>query len=146
MFGFFSSVASSFRKPAVQNEIASGSLASFNRPIGVIVLSRAQDWRNRQKIDYEASKGLLKQDFLGLKDWKEQISSYSRTSLSLMMAYRLIRPLVTRNRHLMLSLIRNPWLGWVGRFLLKMQGMDRAFVAPESILKDGARLKKAVSG
>lgn len=124
-----------------QNTLAAMDLARFNRAIPIHVISRSQDWRTRQRIDYEASLGFLKQDFLGLKDWKEQIGLFSRASMALRIAYRIIRPLLTRNRHVLLKMMRHPRMGWVGRWLLRMTGMDRVFTVPHTILekKDGLR-------
>lgn len=129
-----------------QDLMASMEMARFNRPIPVHVVSQAQDWRSRQRIDYEASLGFLKQDFLGLKDWKEQIGLFSRASMPLRIAYRIIRPLLTRNRHVLLKMMRHPRMGWVGRWLLRMSGMERVFTVPQSVLEKPGGVRSAIGG
>lgn len=131
---------------ARQEDMAVSGLARFNRPISVHVVSQAQDWRARQRIDYEAGLGFLKQDFLGLKDWKEQIGLFSRASMALRIAYRVIRPLLTRNRHVLLKMMRHPRMGWVGRWLLRMTGMERVFLVPQSILEKPSGLGRSIGG
>jgi hypothetical protein len=125
----------------VTDTMASAELMNFNYPVSVVFVSQAQDWQTRQQIQYAAIKGLLKEDFLGLDDWSEQIRTYSQTNaMYLMPAYSVILPLVDRNRNVLMSLARSPQLGWVGQFLMKVYGFAKIFTAPTEILNDAANL------
>ena len=125
----------------VTDQMASTELANFDYPVDVVFISQGQDWLTRQQIGYAAIKGLLKEDFRGLEDWSEQIRTYSQTNaMYLMPAYTAILPLVDRNRNILMSLARNPQLGWVGQFLIKVYGFAKIFTAPTEILDNSANL------
>jgi hypothetical protein len=125
----------------VTDNMASQELMNFNCPVSVVFITQGQDWQTRQQINYAAQKGLLKEDFLGLNDWSEQIRTYSQTNaMYLMPAYSVILPLVARNRNVLMTLARNPQLGWVGQFLMKVYGFAKVFVAPTELLNDSTNL------
>jgi hypothetical protein len=125
----------------VTDQMASDELMNFSSPVSVSFITQAQDWQTRQQIQYAAVKGLLKEDFLGLADWSEQIRTYSQTNaMYLMPAYMTILPLVARNRNVLMSLARNPQLGWVGQFLMRVYAFASVFNAPTELLQDSSNL------
>jgi hypothetical protein len=128
--------------PKVTDNIATLALAKYNRPVAVSIIPSGQTWRDRQIVQYNALLGLMKEDFHGLDDFKEQMGLYSSTSYLLKPGWMAIRPLVTLNRKLLMRLMLHPRLGmWVGRALLKVVGFDKAFALPAEILEDNAALK-----
>jgi len=48
----------------VQDAMSSASLADFQVPVSVVLITQTQDWQTRQQIAYAAQKGLMKDDFL----------------------------------------------------------------------------------
>lgn len=131
------------KAPSVQTLTATAALAQYLRPIGVAIIPNGQDWSSRQRIQYEAIKGLMRADFHGLDDFKEQLNLYSATNIQILRpAYSAIRALIPVNRNILQKLVFNPVLGmWVGRFLLKVVGFEKAFTVPTSILEDNLALK-----
>ena len=126
----------------VQNQLTSEVLQGFERPVSVVMINKAQDWQTRQRVAYESMKGLLKEDFLGLKDWNEQITLYSSANpMYLRGPHSVIKPLLTRNRNVLMQLANHPQLGWVGRLLVSIYGFAKVFVAPTEILNDSEDLK-----
>ncbi len=130
---------------SVQNTLADASLTEFDRPIGVSIVPQGQDWKDRQKIQYEAIKGLMFKDFHGLQDFYEQMFIYSSTNpLILGPAWRAIQPLAPRNRNVLATLTDLPGLGLVGQYLATLVGFEQTFVLPNEILEDSAALKDAL--
>jgi len=123
--------------------VASAALEQFNRPVAVSIIPSGQKWKDRQQIQYEAMKGLMRADFHGLDDFYEQMDLYSRSNfLILYKAWMMICVLVKRNRKLLMKLVLNPRLGMlVGKLLTKIYGFDKTFALPASILEDQAALK-----
>lgn len=133
--------------PTVTDNIAALALAKYGRPVAVSIIPSGQKWKDRQIIQYNAMLGLMKEDFHGLDDWKEQMSLYSSTNMMVLRpAWTVIRPLVTLNRKLLAKVIINPRLGmWVGRMLSKVAGFEKTFALPTAILEDNSQLKGLLS-
>lgn len=135
------------KTPTIQDLTAVASLSQYLRPVGVSIIPDGQDWASRQQIQYAALKGLMKDDFHGLDDFKEQMNLYSSTNqMILRPAYMAIMPMIKINRTILQKLIYNPVLGmWVGRLLLKVIGFEKAFTLPTKILEDNVALKSRLS-
>lgn len=119
----------------VQNQTAASVSAAYGKPIPVTVISKYQDWQERQTLQYESMKGHLVSDFLGLKDWAQQIQLYSLTNpLILGNAYKAIKPIASRNLIANTQCFPHPQLGKVGRGILKYFGLAQAFRVPQEIL------------
>lgn len=125
----------------VQNKLSTELVEQFNRPLSLSMITKGQDWRTRQVLDYEASKGFLKSDFLGLKDWEEQMKIFCQASVLLNGPLLAIKGLIPRNRNMLFSLRRLSGLGWVGGMLTKIHGFEKVFVAPQDILQNSNSLK-----
>jgi hypothetical protein len=123
----------------VQDAMSSASLADFQVPVSVVLITQTQDWQTRQQIAYAAQKGLMKDDFLGLADWQEQINIYSAANAPyLTTPMNAIKALVPRNRNILMSLVLDPVLGWVGQFLEQIYGIQKTFVAPAEVLNNSS--------
>jgi hypothetical protein len=135
------------KTPSVQTLTATTALAQYLRPIGVSIIPDGQDWSSRQQIQYEAMKGLMKDDFHGLADFNEQMNLYSSTNIQILKpAYTAMKPLIKINRNILQKLIYNPILGmWVGKLLMKVVGFEKAFTVPQDILEDNVALKARLS-
>ena len=118
-----------------QDLMSATALDQWDRPVTVAFIDQGQDWQSRQQIQYAAIKGLMKSDFLGLKDWQDQIQTYSKanpTQLSGPMAA--IAGLVSQNARLMEDLTDDSELGLVGNYLLQVLGFTDIVLQPEQIL------------
>lgn len=135
------------KTPTVQDLTATSALAQYLRPVGVSILPAGRDWSSRQQIQYEAMKGLMKEDFHGLDDFNEQMNLFAATNpMYLRPGYTAIKPMIPLNRKILMKLVFNPVLGlWVGRLLLKLVGFEKAFTVPTEILEDNAALKTRLS-
>jgi len=111
------------------------SASRLNRRINIVLVRRASDWKTRQKIQYEALKGLLMQDFVGLKDYERQLGILMRAgTIGQKIAWAFVKPMIKLQPRLRASTVIHPRLGVVGRFLLTLFGFDAVFRAPEDIL------------
>jgi len=125
--------------PEVQDAMSSASLADFQVPVSVVMITQTQDWQTRQKIAYAAQIGLIKNDFLGLADWQEQINIYSAANAPyLTTPMNAIKALVPRNRNVLMTLVLDPVLGWVGEFLESIYGLAQTFVTPAEVLNNSS--------
>jgi len=133
--------------PQTTDNIAALTLQNFDRPVAVAILPAGQTWKVRQQIQYEALKGLMKEDFHGLDDFEEQLDLYSKTNqMILTPAFTAIRALIPLNRKILQKLTMNSKLGmWVGRYLTQIFGFEKVFAVPTEILEDNAALKSTVS-
>ena len=123
----------------VQNAMSSDAMADYQVPVSVVMITQTQDWKTRQKIAYAAQKGLIKEDFLGLADWQEQIGIYSNANpMYLKAPNTAIQALTGRNRNVLMTLVLDPVLGWVGNFLTQVYGLDKTFVAPADVLNNSS--------
>jgi hypothetical protein len=115
--------------------MSADALQQWDLPVNVAFIEIGQDWQERQKLQYAALEGLMKADFLGLKDWTTQISTYSKANpaqLSAPMAA--IAALTSQNAQLMTGLTDDPDLGLVGNYLLQVAGFADIVLHPEEIL------------
>ena len=119
---------------ALQENISAQSLQEFDLPITVIFIKKAEDWQTRQKIQYAALLGLLREDFFGLNDWKEQINIYSAASTILKPSLTAILPLIPINRKILQKLVIDPELGTVSRYLLSLYGFSEIVTQPQDLL------------
>jgi len=130
----------------VNNNIATLSLDQFDVPLNLAIISAGQTWANRQKLQYAALKGLMKDDFLGLQDAYEQRSLYSATNTMILTpAWKSVEMLAMRNRNLLLQLTMDPQLGMmVGQELEEVAGLGDTFSVPASILEDNSALESSI--
>jgi len=129
------------------DSIATLALAQYEIPVGVSIIPKGRDWASRQEMNYEAIKGLIKNDFLGLNDWADQINLYSSTNLTILKpAYTAIKALIPLNTRVEVTLAPDPASGlMVGQDLLTAVGLDEAFTIPQDILTDNSALTGALS-
>ncbi len=119
--------------------MAASALAEWDRPVTVAFTEKAKDWQDRQKIQYAAILGLLKQDFLGLRDWGDLIGRYSKANpMQLSGPMAAIQPDLTLNKLLLPKLVDQPGLGQVGTYLLQVLGFAAIVLHPEEILNTEA--------
>lgn len=120
---------------STQNQTASGISAGLGAPLSVTVINKMQDWQQRQVLQYAALKGHMVSDFLGLRDWQQQITMYSATNaLILGAAYKAIKVFIDKNVIANSQCIPHPILGKVGRSILSFFGLETAFRVPQEIL------------
>lgn len=126
---------------STQNQTASGVSAGLGAPLSVTVINRMQDWQQRQTLQYASLKGHMVSDFLGLKDWLQQITQYSATNaLILGAAYKSIKVFIDRNAIANSQCLPHPVLGKVGRQILSFFGIETAFRVPQEVLTKPASL------
>jgi hypothetical protein len=61
----------------VTSAIDQAALNELHIPINVIMIQQLSDWTTRQWITYWSIMECIREDFLGLDDWAQQIINYS---------------------------------------------------------------------
>jgi hypothetical protein len=127
---------------ATQNDLSVAELQNFNRPISLMVVSQAQTWTTRQRIQYEAMLKYLQAEFLSLADWAAQLRQYSQANTpQLGGPFSSVVALLTQNLELQKRLTELGDCGEVGNFLASIGSFDKVFVAQEDILTDTEALE-----
>lgn len=127
----------------VQDQISVSNLQGFDQPLSIQIISKTQDWQTRQRIAYESILLYLKQEFLSLTDWSEQINIFSQANPPYLNGpYSAIQSLTGRNRLIAMRLVELGDLGQVGNFLASIGNFDKVFVAEDSVLSNPADLEQ----
>jgi len=114
-----------------------------NRGVNLWLVKKSTDWPTRQKIQYEAMKGLMMKDFHGLNDYEQQIGTLMKAgTFGQKIAWPILKPLVKLQPRLRVSTILHPRLGVVGRFFLRLIGFDQVFRVPAEILSRKSSFQK----
>jgi hypothetical protein len=129
----------------VQSTLASGILDSFHVSIGLSLQSKQQDWQGRQATQYGAMKGLTTQDFHGLADFNNEMSSYSSTNGILMSAWNIIKNLVPNNPTITSTLVNITGFGMVGQQVLSLVGVTNLLIAPQDVLQNSSTFDSTIS-
>lgn len=124
----------------VQNQIASGYLTQFNRPLAVSAVLKLQSWSTLQNLGYNGQLSYLKSDFHGLQDFKTQMSLYSSSHIILTVAWNLIKSFVLNNLSIVLKMFVDPVMGQVGSLFRSIANFGQVFSASPSELMDPSGL------
>jgi hypothetical protein len=112
----------------LQQDIAATAVAaSFDRPIAVSVMSKLDKYPFLQLLGYNAQLGYMKQGFLGLQDFSDEMALYSNTNQILKAAWNLIKYRVPLNLDMQAQLYKDPVLGEVGLPFLALVGFAQTF-------------------
>jgi hypothetical protein len=77
----------------VQEAQAIATLNSYHLPLNVQIIQKATDWQGRQYLAYWAMKECIREDFLGIADWFDQITRYSAANPEALSGpYKVISP------------------------------------------------------
>jgi hypothetical protein len=125
--------------------IASGYLSSFERPISVSVMSKAQSWPFLQQLGFAGSLTHTGNTFHGLSDFKTQMAKYSSTSAILQAAWRVIKQIVPNNPQVMALMYTDPALGQVGKDFQSLSNFGQVFAVSPSELKSPSIIASKVS-
>src|SRR2546430_14449492 len=98
----------------IQDNLADDYLTQFNLSLGVSAVRKIDQFSRIQELTYNGILNSLKNNFLGLNDWAEQINTYSQTNLILQGAYNAIKVLVKQNRNISEHIVNISGLGEVG--------------------------------
>lgn len=122
---------------AIQDNISNDYLAQYNKNLGVSAVQKVNNFAFIQKLTYNGILESLKENFLGLQDWADQIKLYSATNpVQLTAAYNAIKTLVPLNTETQLNIIDSDTLGKVGNLFESIQGYDKVFSLSDSDLTD----------
>lgn len=130
---------------SVQDNLSNSVLNQFHISIGTNITEKTQDWPTRQRIAYEAIKGLMVNDWHGLQDFRDQLNSYSNTHIILRTAFSVIQSIIPFNSRIRDTLVQIPGMGLVGNFLLSLPGFNSIFVAPQDLLSNSNQLNSTIS-
>ena len=119
-----------------QNNIAADTAASYDRPIAVSVINKLEKFPFMQELAYNGILGFLKQGFLGLQDFFEEMTVYSSVSTLLKAAWGLIVHRVPLNLDVERNLYTTESLGTVGLVFQQMVGYDQVFAVDPDDLQD----------
>lgn len=115
--------------------------AQSNMSINLYLVNMSQDWKNRQKICYEAIKGYLITDFHSLNDFSEQMGIVMKGAPPTMkITWAIASKLVPLQRRLRLSTMISPTLGRIGTYLMTLVGFSSTYRAPTEILSKTSSL------
>lgn len=129
----------------VQTQVSAQYLQAFNLPIGVSGMQKLQTFPALQKLGYAGQLGLMKADFHGLTDFKNQMSVYSSVSTTLTIAWNLIKAVVPNNPNILLELFTAPGLGTVGLAFQSISGFGQVFALTPSNLQSPSATTAATS-
>lgn len=123
-----------------QDLIATGIAASYDRPIVVSVMSKLDKFPFLQLLAYNAQLGYTVKDFLGLKDFYDEMTIYSGTNVDVLQpAWNSIKTIAPVNPDVQALTYTDPILGQVGLPFLTMVGFAETFaVAPDELLTASA--------
>lgn len=130
---------------SVQSNIASGYLSSFENPIGVSVMAKAQSWPFLQKLTFGSTLDMQKSTFHGLGDFKSQMQRYSSTHWILTAAWRVVQMLVPNNSSVASLMYNDPALGPVGKVFKELPSFGQVFALSPSELKNPSAVRAKVS-
>ena len=119
-----------------QNNIAADTAASYDRPIAVSVINKLEKFPFMQELAYNGILGFLKQGFLGLQDFFEEMTVYSSVSTLLKAAWSLIVHRAPLNLDVERNLYTTESLGTVGLAFQRMIGYDQVFAVDPDDLQD----------
>jgi hypothetical protein len=129
----------------VQASISDQYLQTFDRSVGVSGMQKLQSFQELQKLGYAGQLGSMKQDFHGLKDFKNQMNTYSSTSRTLRIAWSLIQWIVPNNISIQSKLFTADGLGTVGQEFQSIHGFGQVFSLTPNDLKSPATVSAKAS-
>jgi hypothetical protein len=129
----------------VQTNLATGYLASFERPLAVSVMAKAQSWPFQQQLGFAAMLQYLKTTFHGLLDFQVQMASYSSSNAILTAAWNLIKTTVPPNPQVSTLMYIDPTLGPVGLQFQQLQNFGQVFALSPTELQQPATVASKVS-
>lgn len=117
-----------------QNSIAATVSASYDKPIAVSVINKLDKFPFLQELGFNGQLGFLKEKFLGLDDFNDEMTLYSNSNTILKAAWNLIKLRVPLNLDLLKSLYQDPNLGTVGDAFRSLVGFGQVFaVNPDQL-------------
>jgi hypothetical protein len=119
-----------------QSNIAADVAASYDRPIAVSVIDKLSKFPFLQQLGYNGQLDWLKQGFLGLQDFYDEMTIYSSSSQLLQAAWKLIKERVPQNLDVAKNLITDDSLGTVGNAFEQLVGFDQTFAVNPDQLTD----------
>lgn len=119
-----------------QSNIAADVAASYDRPIAVSVINKLSKFPFLQQLGYNGQLNWLKQGFLGLQDFYDEMTIYSSSSQLLQAAWKLIKERVPQNLDVAKNLITDDSLGTVGNTFEQLVGFDQTFAVNPDQLTD----------
>jgi hypothetical protein len=119
-----------------QSNIAADVAASYDRPIAVSVIDKLSKFPFLQQLGYNGQLNCLKQGFLGLQDFYDEMTIYSSSSQLLQAAWKLIKERVPQNLDVAKNLITDDSLGTVGNAFEQLVGFDQTFAVNPDQLTD----------
>ena len=126
------------------------SLTDING-VSIAVVSKASQWRGQQQLQYASIISYIKNDFHGLADFQDQMSTYSSTHPILVAAWNTVVGRVPMNAKVSLQTYYDPILGCVGNAYQTMLGFGSVFAASpvtsavSNVAKTASQLAPAAS-
>ena len=131
---------------AIQDNISNDYLAQYNLNLGVSAVQKINNFAFIQKLTYNGILESLKENFLGLKDWSDQIAAYSATNGSILTpAYNVIKSIIPLNAEVTKNIVDSESLGLVGNLFETVQGFDKVFSLSDSELTDPSTITQKAS-
>jgi hypothetical protein len=113
---------------SVTTNVSNDYLAQYNVSLGVAAVLKAGGYNYLQQLTYNAMLEWLKQNFLSLDDWAEQITAYSATNPGILgPALNAIADLIPLNTIMTANVIEITSLGLVGDLLATIPGFNTIF-------------------
>lgn len=131
---------------AVQYNISNEYLQQFDLSLGVSAVQKLSKFAYLQQLNYNAMLESLKENFLSLSDWAEQIAMYSSASSLLAGSYSVIKPIVDKNLQMSTKIIEFGDLGKVGIPLTQVQGFDKVFNISDQELANQTAIQNKSNG
>jgi len=130
---------------SVQTNISAGYLSSFERPIGVSVMSKLSSWPFLQQLGFAGALPLNSAAFHGLSDFYTQMSKYSSTHWILRIAWQVIQMMVPNNASVASMMYNDASLGQVGKQFQQLQNFGQVFALSPSELQQPSTVTTKVS-
>jgi len=130
---------------SVQTNISAGYLSSFERPIGVSVMSKLSSWPFLQQLGFAGALPLHSATFHGLSDFYTQMAKYSSTHWILRIAWQVIQMMVPNNASVASMMYNDASLGQVGRQFQQLQNFGQVFALSPSELQQPSTVTTKVS-
>lgn len=113
---------------AIQDNISDDYLSQYNLSLGVSATQKLTSFAFIQKLTYNGILEQLKENFLGLQDWVNQITLYSAANpVQLTSSFNTIKNIINLNTEIASHIIYDTNLGFVGELYNNVQGAGKVF-------------------
>jgi hypothetical protein len=115
--------------------LAADTDALYNNPVAVAVIAKASTFPFLQELGYNGQLSWLQQNFLGLKDFSDEMTIYS-ANVPLIAPWASIKALVPLNLEVLKKIFISPTMGPVGDAFLTLLPLTQVFAVQAADLAD----------